>query len=147
MKSCADKFMCLLESKCDLFKKMQTLFLEQKELLEKNDIAGFNSRCDEGDKIVAALKDIDYEIARLESTAGLTETAKENHDAGRLKNLLDKATGYARKNETVARELAARLTGAHQEIREKLEGTVLMSQVGGYRPFSANSPIYVDKRN
>ncbi len=147
MKSFTEESKGLLESRCDLFNKMQTLLLEQKELLEKNDITGFNSKCDDGDKIVAALKDIDHGIARLESTADFTETAKDGPDNKKLKNLLDKVIGYARKNEALTIGLADHLMEARQEIREKLEGTVTMSQIGGYRPYSANSPIYVDKRN
>ena len=147
MKSFSDKFNGLLEVRCDHLKKMQTLLLEQKELLEKNNIAGFNSKCDDGDKIVAALKDIDHGIARLESTADFTESAKDGPDNEKLKNLLDKAIGYARENEVLTIGLTGHLMEARQEIREKLEGTVAMSQIGGYRPYSANSPVYVDKRN
>lgn len=147
MKSPIEKFKGLLESKCTLFKKMETLLLEQKELLEQNDIDGLNSKCREGDKIVAALKDIDYEIARLESEADSAEIARGGHEDKELKILLNKAIGYARKNEALTRELAGRLMEARREIREKIEDTVTMSQISGYRPYSTNPPIYVDKRN
>lgn len=147
MKSSIDKFKGLLESKCNLFKKMQTLILEQKELLEQNDIDGLNSKCHHGEEIVAALKDIDYEIARLESETDSIEILKGGRENKELKNLLNKAIGYAKKNEALTKELAGRLMEARQEIREKLDGTVTLSQINGYRPYSTNYPIYVDKRN
>ncbi len=147
MKSPEDKLKGLLESRCDLFNKMQKLLSEQKELLEQNNIAGFNSKCDDGDKIVTTLKNIDYEIARLESIGDITEAAKGDPDNEKLRNLLNRAVEYARENEALTRELAGRLTGARREIMEELEGTVTMSRIGGYRPFSTNHAIYVDKRN
>jgi hypothetical protein len=147
MKNPEDKLKGLLESRCDLYSKMQKLLSEQKELLEQKNIDGFNGKCDDGDKIVSALKNIDYEIARLESIGDITEAAKGDHENKKLRNLLNRAVEYARKNEVLAKELAGHLTEARQEIREKLEGTITMSRIGGYRPFSANHPIYVDKRN
>jgi hypothetical protein len=147
MKSPAEEFKDLLESKCALFKKMETLLVEQKKLLERNDIDGLNSKSRESDEIVAALKDIDYEIARLESQADFAEIAGDRHEDRELKNLLNKAIGYARKNEALTKELAERLMQARREIKEKIEGTVTMSRITGYRPYSTNPPIYVDKRN
>ncbi len=147
MKNPEDKLKGLLESKCELFNKMQKLLSEQKELLEQNDIAGFNGKCDDGDKIVTTLKNIDYEIARLESIGDIMEAAKSDPDNEKLRNLLNRAVEYAGENEMLIRELAGRLTGARREIMEELESTVTMSRIGGYKPFSANHPIYVDKRN
>lgn len=147
MKNPEDILRGLLECKCDLFNKMQKLLSEQKELLEQNNIDGFNSKCDDGDKIVSALKNIDYEIARLESIGDITEAAKSDPDNEKLRNLLDRAVEYAGESEALIRELAGRLTGARREIMEELESTVTMSRIGGYRPFSTNQPIYVDKRN
>ncbi len=147
MKSPVDEFKGLLESKCALLKKMETLLLERKELLDQNDIDGLNSKCHEGDKIVDALKDIDYEIARLESETDSIKITRGGRESKELKNLLNKAIGFARKNEALTKELADRLMEARQKIREKLEGTVTLSQINGYRPYSANPPIYVDKRN
>ena len=147
MKSPAGEFKNLLESKCALFKKMETLLIEQKKLLERNDIEGLNGKSRETDEIVASLKDIDYEIARLESEADFAEIMAGGHEDKKLKILLNKAIGYARKNEALTRELAKRLMQARREIKEKIEGTVNMSRISGYRPYSTNPPIYVDKRN
>lgn len=147
MKNREDKLKGLLESKCDLFNEMQKLLSEQKELLEQKNIDGFNSKCDDGDKIVSALKNIDYEIARLESISDVTAAAKGDHSNEKLRNLLNRAVGYAQQNEALARELAGRLTDSRREIMDELEGTVTMSRIGGYRTFSENHPIYVDKRN
>lgn len=147
MKSPAEEFKDLLESKCALFKKMETLLVKQKKLFLQNDIDALNSKSRESDEVVAALKNIDYEIARLESDADFAKIMAGGHEDRESKILLNKAIGYARKNEALTRELAEHLLQARGEIREKIEGTVTMSRISGYRPYSTNPPIYVDKRN
>jgi len=136
-----------LEKKLSHFEIMEDLLLKQKQMLDKNDYRGFDKLCDEVDSIVRLLKDLDYEIAILESTVDPDSERTEITLDGGLRKLIFEVRAKALENRQFLDSLAESLLDSKDKVKKELEETVALGKISGYKPIIADRPVYFDKRN
>ena len=134
----------LLESKRQLFEEIEKNRQEQLELLKDSSYERFYAGTAAVDHIIEKIKNIDYDIARLESDefslAGLVDSGDIE-----VKKLVYSIIKLAKKNNDLTGELINSLRKSHTELKAELDSTVEMSQIGGYKPSDRPSPAYFDK--
>ena len=135
----------LLDSKLNLFEKMEIFLLEQKHHLEEKKYAAFREKSDDIDIIIANIKNIDYDIARCESNddeiADLINSGKDDE----IRAKLHEAMRIAERNHDLMDELAGKLRYLQDELKEALGDNIEMSKISGYKAITQPSPVYFDK--
>ena len=135
----------LLDSKLQLFEKMEIFLLEQKHLLEEKDFDAYRKKSADIDAIIANIKNIDYDIARCESNddeiTALINSGKDSEIQARL----GEAVKIAERNHELMDELSNKLKYLQGELKDALGDNIEMSKIGGYKSLSQPSPVYFDK--
>jgi hypothetical protein len=90
------------------------------------------------------LENIDSRIACFETS--LYDHSKDADDKN-LRNLSIKMARQTETNRLLMESLVDSALKSHDEIRRKLDDTVVASRISGYKPFTGKNPIYLDKRN
>ncbi|UCE67823.1 MAG: hypothetical protein JSU85_07400 [Candidatus Zixiibacteriota bacterium] len=138
------KLVTHLESKRRLFQDMEKTLIEQENLLKKKEFDGFRDKSEMIDSIIEKIKNIDYDIARLESDdTSLSRMAISGDDE--IKKILDGIIKISKRNYGLMDELAEILNKSYQDLKEKLGDTVEMSKISGYKTSTQPSPVYFDK--
>lgn len=141
-----DKLVKLLEGKCKLLGNMEEILTEQKELLESDKFSSFQDKSDYVDQVIENVKNIDYDMARLESISDdLSNFMTGNDNAPEIKKILTNAFKSAKNSHDLIIELVKSLSESHKAIKEELGDTVAMSSISGYKPAVAPSPVYLDE--
>ncbi|UCC79415.1 MAG: hypothetical protein JSW64_14275 [Candidatus Zixiibacteriota bacterium] len=134
----------LLKAKKSLFEDMEKILLEQKNLLGKKEIEGFRGKCEIVDEIIEKIKNIDYDIACLE-TDDVSLSGMLNSGDKEIKKILGSITGISKRNFELMDELTERLKMSYRDLKGELGETVEMSKIGGYKTATQPSPVYFDK--
>jgi chromosome segregation ATPase len=138
------KLVRLLEAKRSLFEEMNKILLEQKNLLVEKEIEEFRERCETIDDIIEKIKNIDYDIARLE-TDDMSLSGMLNSGDSEIKKILGSVTRISKRNFDLIDELTERLKTSCRDLKGELGDTVEMSKIGGYKAATQPSPVYFDK--
>ncbi|MEE9555563.1 MAG: hypothetical protein V3W18_14850 [candidate division Zixibacteria bacterium] len=125
---------------------MEKLLHQQEIQLDNRDYEGFGQICHKVDRIVAELKNIDYEIAVLESS-NTSDNHLNPYEDQKIADIISQMKEKAEENKALLNKLAGRLIESRITLRKELDNTVAMGRISGYRPFENNSPVYYDKRN
>lgn len=142
-----DQLKIHLQKKRSRLEDMEKIFHIQDQRLDENDHVVFGRLCDRVDGIILELKNIDYEIARLESSSEVESVIYDSLHDNELACLFAEIGEKARRNDDLLRRLADKLIISKGEIKKELDNTVAGRQLKGYRPFERENPIYYDKRN
>lgn len=141
-----DKLKKLLEAKCNLFGNMEEILTEQKELLESGKFSTFQDKSGHVDKVIEKVKNIDYDIAKLESSYDdFSNFVTGNDNAPEIKNILINAFQSVKNSQDLLMELVKTLSESHKAIKDELGDIVAMSSISGYKPAVAPSPVYLDE--
>ncbi len=141
-----DELKKLLEDKCNLFGSMEEILTEQKELLENGNFNSFQNKSGQVDKVIEKVKNIDYDIARLESSYDdFSNYVTGNDNAPEIKKILINAFHSVKNSHDLLIELVKTLSESRNAIKDELGDTVAMSSISGYKPAVAPSPVYLDE--
>jgi len=140
------KIVELLESKRRLFEDMEKILTEQKNLLKEKELHGFRDKSEIVDDIIEKIKNVDYDIACLESD---DENLSRMIDAGddEVKKILNDIIKILRRNHSLMDELTGDLKKCYQELKRELGDTVEMGRISGYKTATQPAPVYFDKIN
>ena len=136
----------LLESKRQLFEKMQIILNEQKQLLIEKELDKFFKKSEMVDNIIGKIKNIDYDIARRESEDENPLKMVYSDDT-EVKILLEDIMTISKRNRSLIDQLTEDLKKSYRELKEELGDTVAMSRIEGYKTATKPSPVYFDKIN
>ena len=141
-----DELKKLLEAKCNLFENMEETLAEQKELLENGNFDSFQDKSGHVDKVIEKVKNIDYDIARMELISDeFSNFMTGNDNAPEIKKILINAFQSAKNSQDLLIELVKTLSESHKAIKNELGDTVAMRRISGYKPAVAPSPVYLDE--
>jgi hypothetical protein len=134
----------LLESKRGLFKDMEKVLNAQKKLLAENEFDRFCDKSDDVDGIIEKIKNVDYDIAYLESG---DESLSRMINTGNVevKKLLNDIIKISKRNHDLVDELTEKLNKSYQHLKKELGDTVDRCRIGGYKTAAQPSPVYFDK--
>jgi len=134
----------LLESKRSLFEDMGKVLVAQKKILVENKFDKFHDKCEKVDDIIEEIKNVDYDIAYLESG---DESLSRMINAGNVevKELLNDIIKISKRNHQLMDGLAEKLNESYQHLKEELGDTVDKCRISGYKTATQPSPVYFDK--
>ena len=136
-----------LEAKLAHINNMEKILRRQNELIDADDFTEFDKLCDQADRVVAEMKNIDYEIAILESSSDSGSKSIDPLKDAQISGLFSEMLGKAENNRELLSTLAEKLIESKNRIRKELDNTVALRQISGYMPYNQNTPVYFDKRN
>ncbi len=137
----------LLEAKYNLMKMMQDVISEQETMFKEKDWDRLNTRCTDVENMISKLKDIDFEIARLEDQMGETKIIDLAGGMEAYRVFFDNISELAQKNRSAIIKLAKNMENARNDVKKQLNEIVANCQIGGYRPYSDEQPYYIDKQS
>lgn len=141
-----DELKKLLEAKCNIFGNMEEILTVQKELLKDGNFNAFRDKSGQVDKVIEQIKNIDYDIARLESSYDdFSNFVTGNDNAPEIKKIPINAFQSVKNSQDLLMELVKTLSESHKAIKDELGDIVAMSSISGYKPAVAPSPVYLDK--
>lgn len=136
-----------MRSKQALFETMEKLLLEQESLLADGEFQKLNEKSDEVEKVISEIKNLDYEMAMIESTGEISEVSGTSDRVNRLDNVPDRINDLARRNQTILGKIADNLAEARDKIRLELGETVAMNRIKGYLFHTATAPVFFDQKS
>ena len=136
-----------LQAKQNYIIEMEKLLRQQEILFEQMDYIGFGEICNKVDRIVVELKNLDYEIAILESSMTQRAEPYDPFEDEKITALLARIKGKAEDNRELLNGLAGKLVESRNRVRKELDDTVALGRISGYRPYEKNIPVYSDETN
>lgn len=142
MKPVSTKLEKLLREKLELLHRMESALSEQIAQLSENNLDDLSSRIDQNDEVMAAIKNIDYEIARIEASEG-KDAAGISAIAGSLvAGIAELSSG----NESKLVELIEKLSELKKKASAVPENNVKGRKIAGYKSSRDGRAINIGKK-
>jgi hypothetical protein len=142
VKPVSTKLEKLLREKLELLHRMESALSEQIAQLSENNLDDLSSRIDQNDEVMAAIKNIDYEIARIEASEG-KDAAGISAIAGSLvAGIAELSSG----NESKLVELIEKLSELKKKASAVPENNVKGRKIAGYKSSRDGRAINIGKK-
>jgi hypothetical protein len=138
------KLKSLLQSKSLLLEDIEGLLRQEEGLLEAGKPKAISAKCNEVTSLTKKLENINSSIASFDTSLYHQLDGAEDQS---LRLLSIKIARQMETNRLLMESLVDRALKSRDKIRRKLDDTVFASQISGYKPYTGNSPIYLDRRN
>jgi len=142
MKPISQKLENLLAEKLDLIRRMEAILNEEIAQLSEKTLDDLSLRINLNDEAITAIKNIDYEISRIEAGEG----SEASQMSAKAKLLIADIIDITRRNESKIVELIEKLNEMKGKAKEGLVNTVKGGQISGYKPSKDSRAYFVDKR-
>jgi hypothetical protein len=135
------KLIKFLESKRCHLEGMEKTLIEQAELIRKQKFDDFREKSEHLDHVIEIIKNIDYEIARIE-TDDLNLSGMINSGDSDVRKVIGGIIRVSRKNLGLMSELSDTLTETYRLVKEECGDNIEKGELRGYEGNSGAASVY-----
>jgi flagellar biosynthesis/type III secretory pathway chaperone len=142
VKPASAKLENLLKEKLSLLQKMDSFLSDEIAHISEEATDDISKRIERNDEVISTIKNIDYEIARIEASEG-TDAPQISVGARLLNEEINKVT---QRSESKVVELVEKLGEMRNKAKTGLKKSVQAGPSAGYKPGKDGRAFLADKR-